>query len=251
MDPKSNRSKEFNMIHSIKLASLIVALIFIANTAHAQTLRTLAVTGEAKQQLRPDAFNMHFTFEGKGEDLVSVKNTVDQSVAKATDLLISNKVEKNNIRSMDVSVYPWIENDQRERINKGFVYRRTVNFTHNDINAFDTLIKQIAGLSPAQIGQLNLINQNIQSLQRNLIDAALKDAKAKAEQMAEVMGMEVGHVLFMSDGTRPPEHMFERNGRMLMAEASTSSSSLPGENTIQSSVEVVFEIHTVSSKPHN
>lgn len=231
---------------------LIVTLLLLSTVGQSQTVRTLAVTGEAYRQLTPDAFTMNFTFEEKGKDLVSIKNAVDKQVNQASELLIENEVEESNIRSMDVTVYPWVENEQRERVNKGFVYRRTVFFTHTNIDAFDAIIKKIAVLSPAQIGQLSLINQNIEAMQRSLTQDALKNAKLKAEEMASVMGMEVGHVLFMSDGTRPPEHMFERKGQMLMAESSSNRmSSLPGENRLETTVEVVFELHTISSKPQN
>jgi hypothetical protein len=229
----------------------VLSTVLFSFAVQAQTIRTLAVTGEAQKQLTPDAFNMNFTFEQKGEDLVTIKNAVDEQVSQATALLIDNKVLESNIRSMDVTVYPWVENEQRERVNKGFVYRRTVYFMHTDINAFDSIIKKIAALTPQQIGQLALINQNIEKLQRNLIQDALRDARAKAEEMAAVMSMEVGHVLFMSDGTAPPEHMFERKGQMLMARSANTNASTPGENTIRSAVEVVFEVHTVSSKPQN
>ncbi|WP_371193126.1 SIMPL domain-containing protein [Glaciecola sp. SC05] len=230
---------------------LVISALLVSMFADSQTIRTLAVTGHAEQQLTPDAFNLNFTFEEKGADLVSIKNAVDKQVAQATALLIDNNVLESNIRSMDVTVYPWVENDQRQRINKGFVYRRTVYFMHTDIDAFDAIIKKVAALSPQQIGQLALVNQNVDKLQRALIQAALKDAKDKADEMASAMGMEVGHVLFMSDGTSPPEHMFERKGRMLMAESADSFSSMPGENTITTKVEVVFEVHTVSSRPQN
>lgn len=231
---------------------LIATLLLLSTMSQSQTVRTLAVTGEAYRQLTPDAFTMNFTFEEKGKDLVSIKNAVDKQVNQASELLIENEVDESNIRSMDVTVYPWVENEQRERVNKGFVYRRTVFFTHTNIDAFDAIIKKIAVLSPAQIGQLLLINQNIEAMQRSLTQDALKNAKLKAEEMASVMGMEVGHVLFMSDGTRPPEHMFERKGQMLMAESSSHRmSSLPGENRLETTVEVVFELHTISSKPQN
>jgi len=229
---------------------LITALLCTLDIAHAQAVRTIAVTGEAKQQVTPDAFNMSFTFEQRGEDLVSVKSDVDKIVQKATTMLLEKEVMEANIRSMDVTVYPWIENAQSARIKKGFVYRRTLYFTHKNIEAFDGIIKDVSALNPAQIGQLELINSNRDALQRALIKEALKDARRKAEEMASVMDMEVGHVMFMSDGTQSPEHMFENKGRMLMAQASQVNASLPGENTINARVEVVFELFTVNhSRP--
>jgi uncharacterized protein YggE len=227
-------------------AICVAALLSTFSMAQAQVVRSIAVTGEAKKQVSPDAFNMSFTFEQRGEDLVSVKNDVDNDVQKATNVLIGKDVLETHIRSMDVTVYPWIENAQRERVQKGFVYRRTIYFTHKDIDAFDAIIKDVSALNPAQIGQLELINSNRDLLQRQLIKEALKDARTKAKEMASVMDMEVGHVMFMSDGTKAPEHMFENKGRMLMAQATQMDASLPGENTINARVEVVFELFTVN-----
>ena len=242
--------KPFSLSGIVLLALFSFALV-CSSYADAQTIRTLAVTGHAKQALTPDAFSMNFSFEQRGEDLVDLKTDVDEQVARATERLLDNDVKESNIRSMDVTVYPWVERRDSEQINKGFVYRRTVYFTHENIEAFDSIIKKIASLSPSQIGQLSLINQNLESVQRELTKKALSNAREKADEMASVMGMEVGHVLFMSDGTTVPEHMFERKGRMLMADAAQSQSSLPGENSLEASVEVVFEVHTVSSKPQN
>ncbi|MFC4699480.1 SIMPL domain-containing protein [Glaciecola siphonariae] len=236
---------------------LVAGCLIATSYAVAQTVRTLAVSGHAKQQFTPDAFNMDFTFEERGHDLVIIKNAVDARINKASKMLIDNDVNENNIRSMDVTLYPWIEtqtsmgNQQREQVNKGFVYRRTLYFTHDNIEAFDALIKKIATLSPSSIGQFSLINQNLDTLKRALTKAALNNAREKAIDMADEMGMEVGHVLFMSDGTKPPEHMFERNGRMLMSQAADAPASLPGQNTIESTVEVVFEVHTLSRKQQN
>ncbi|MBT1449702.1 SIMPL domain-containing protein [Glaciecola sp. XM2] len=233
------------MMFHIKLVGFI-ALLVIANTASAQAVRTIAVTGEATHQVTPDAFKMHFTFERRGEDLVGIKQKVDDDVLDATKMLLALSVKEENIRSMDVTVYPWFENKEQQRTQRGFVYRRTVYFTHHDIDAFDALIEQVSALKPQQISQLELINTNIEKIKRELTNEALKDAREKAKEMAKVMDMEVGHVMFMSDGTNPPEHMFESRGRMLMATASDGSPSLPGENTIRTQVEVVFELFTVS-----
>lgn len=223
-----------------------LALFCLSGIAHAQAVRTIAVTGEARQQVTPDAFNLSFTFEQRGEDLVSVKSSVDKDVQKATDVLLEKGINEEHIRSMDVTVYPWLESNQRERVQRGFVYRRTLYFTHKDIEAFDSIIKDVSSLNPTQIGQLELINSNRQTLQRQLIKEALKDARNKAKDMASVMNMEVGHVMFMSDGTQAPEHMFENKGRMLVAQATAMTPSLPGENTITAQVEVVFELFTVN-----
>jgi uncharacterized protein YggE len=223
-----------------------VALFCLSAMAHSQAVRTIAVTGEARQQVTPDAFNLSFTFEQRGEDLVSVKSLVDNDVQEATDVLLKKGIKEEHIRSMDVTVYPWIENNQRERVQRGFVYRRTLYFTHKDIEAFDSIIKDVSALKPSQIGQLELINSNRQTLQRQLITEALKDARSKAKDMASAMDMEVGHVMFMSDGTQAPEHMFENKGRMLVAQATPMNSSLPGENTLSAQVEVVFELFTVN-----
>jgi uncharacterized protein YggE len=228
-----------------------VFLVMFSTLSYAQTLRTLAVTGTAQQTVSPDAFTMNFSFEQKGQDLVSIKTNVDKQVQHATTLLLDKNVQESNIRSMDVTVYPWIERKQSEQINKGFVYRRTIYFSHDNIEAFDSIIKKIASLSPSHIGQFSLINQNIDSLKTQLNKQALKNARIKAEEMAAVMGMEVGHVLFMSDGTSVPEHMFERKGQMLMADAAQEQGALAGQNQIKSDVQVVFEVHTVSSKPQN
>nr|WP_168710915.1 SIMPL domain-containing protein [Ningiella ruwaisensis] len=234
-------------VRKLLLLSALVTLVFSIQSAYAQTVRTIAVTGTAKMDVAPNAFTMNFTFEDKGADLVSIKSAVDRKVENATQTLLEKGVSEKNIRSMDVTVYPWVENVSRERINKGFVYRRTVYFTHDKIDTFDSLIKDIASLSPSQIGQLALINEDVESLQQNLINEALENARIKAEAMAKTMKMEVGHLIFMSDGTRPPENMFKNDGRMRMADAAESfSQSLPGENTLSAQVEVVFEVHTLS-----
>lgn len=245
---KTLREKPYRLFWQICVS---VLLVMFATASTAQTLRTLAVTGTAQQNLAPDAFTMNFSFEQKGQDLVTIKTNVDKQVQHATTLLIDKKVKESNIRSMDVTVYPWIERKKAEHINKGFVYRRTIYFSHDNIDAFDSIIEKIASLSPSHIGQFSLINQNIDSLKAQLNKQALKNARIKAEEMAAVMGMEVGHVLFMSDGTSVPEHMFERKGQMLMADAAAEQGALAGENQINSNVQVVFEVHTVSSKPQN
>ncbi|WP_395343079.1 SIMPL domain-containing protein [Ningiella sp. W23] len=241
-----------SITQTLSIATLFFSIV-ILSAAQAQTIRTIAVSGSAEQNVVPDAFKMSFSFEQRGPDLVDVKRKVDESVESATKVLKDEGVKADNIRSMDVTVYPWLETErmdnQRQRVNKGFVYRRTIYFSHEKLDAFDELIKKIAGLpkgqAPTQIGQLELIRQDESSLRDALVKEALSNAKAKAEDMAQHMGMELGHVLFMSDGTTPPEHMFERNESMLMAKSSEAISSLPGQNTIAASVQVVFEIHSV------
>lgn len=256
--PHKNAEKQyFSLTFITSLISTFVTTFMLfsllsgfSGFANAQTVRTLAVTGEAEKQVTPNAFSMSVTFEQKGQDLVSVKSNVDEQVGRATDLLMANGVDENNIRSMDVTVYPWVENEQRQQVNKGFVYRRSVFFTHDDIQAYDELIKKVAALKPQQIGQLSLLNKNIELIERALLKEALADARRKGEEMAATLDMELGHVLFMSDGTRPPHDMLnQRSGDMMMAESKSSVASLAGENTMRTSVQVVFEIHTISSRP--
>ncbi|HAS23305.1 MAG TPA: hypothetical protein DCR51_09300, partial [Idiomarina loihiensis] len=132
------------------------------------------------------------------------------------------------------------QNDDGKTEQDGFVVQREVQVTLLEPENYDDIIDLALARGVTRVGQVRFEISDQQGLYQQALINAYKQAKNKAERLATAAGLELTGTLSIA------ERSMSRPVVMQMAEMSSRSDkvSLPGQQTIEAQVEVIFSTQT-------
>ncbi|MDV6328723.1 SIMPL domain-containing protein [Idiomarina sp. Sol25] len=225
---------------------LFVCLVFLTAgfTTFAQAdERTLSISGSGSVSAIPDQMSLTFWIEERGNKLSSQKSMVDDTTSRLINDLNDKGVEDKDIRSYQLQIYPRYEqNDDGKREQDGFVVKREVQITLLEPENYDKIIDLALARGVTRVGQVQFEISDQQGLYQKALVNAYEQAKNKAERLATAAGLKLTGTLSIA------ERSMSRPMVMQMAEMSSRSNkvSLPGQQTIEAQVEVIFSTKTLS-----
>jgi hypothetical protein len=201
--------KNFN---KIIITGIILGLCFIAgvyvnaqfNYKAKQLDNTLSVTGSAKQSIVSDIAKWRSSFSRT----VSPAGLNDgYSQMKADEELVLNFLKNNGIDEKDIIISP-VAMNQLYRYDsnspKEYELRQTVEVQSNDVNKITQITKDIQDLIQAGVifssDSLEYYYSQLPELRVSLLSDAIKDAKARAQKIAESSDKTVGTIKSASMG---------------------------------------------------
>ncbi len=230
-------------------AALSAFTLFLAQAASAQEapIRTIVVSGAGEASAVPDQAQI-------SAGVVSQAGTAEAALEANTDAMeqifetLENAgVEERNIRTSNFSVSPQYEVPPNNGGNRG--QRRIVGYqVSNQLTVIVEAIDDLGGILDVLVrsgaNQLNGISFSISDpkpLEEEARRAAVQDAIAKAQTLADAAGVSLGPIISIQEGGgnyRPPMPM-------MAMRAESFDSSVPvarGESTIGVSVSITYAI---------
>ena len=191
------------------LVSACTPSVTVENTgAEGATASGIAVSGRGEVFGTPDTLQMSFG--------VSVlRPTVKQAVADAAELadgLIStlegSGVATDDIQTANYSIYPEYDYSSDERRLVGYRVSNTVTAKIRDIDSAGSVIDAaVVGVGDEiQVSGVSFSIEDDEELISAARDAAWQDARAKAQQLADLAGLTLGNAVMISEsvaGTLP------------------------------------------------
>ena len=241
-------------------AWIICAILVIANLTtlgfwqpwsnHADNGRTIAITGSTTIETEPDQFVFSPYYQKTNVDHAAINTELSALSKTIVDQLkalgVSDTGIKTDVNSYDYSIYYGSSADQ----NTTTLY---ITVTVNDKDLAQSVQDYLITTSPSGsiTPQVSFSVTKQKELEISSRNAALADAKLKADATANQLGAKIGKVVKVSDvtsgGITPfPWLSYDSGSKINSAVDSTSSSSSysiqPGLNTYNFSVEVTYEL---------
>jgi len=244
---------------------LIVAVLIIASllagcagTAFAQTetpgvtqgetekvTRTLTVSGTGKVYLTPDiayiTIGVH-TEDENASKAVSDNNTQTQ---KVIDVLKSQGIAEKDIQTTNFSIYPQKEYDSEGKPTGKILYivDNSVYVTVRDLEQVGEVLDATvqAGANNISGIQFDVADKSAALSQARI--SAVKDAEAKAQELASAAGVTLGAVQTISEYTNSaPVPMYDMRAAAPMAAEAASMPIQAGQMLLTLDVNIVYEI---------
>ncbi|MDH6243654.1 SIMPL domain-containing protein [Mycobacterium sp. OTB74] len=201
--------------------------------------RQVTVVGTGKVQGAPDTLTIDAGIEATAPDVTAAMNQTSGRQQALLDALTGAGVDKKDISTKQVSLQP--EYGPNSTIN-GY---RASNTIQVKIRKVDTASKMLALIVDAGGNQtrINSVSYAIDDDSQLVKDArarAFNDAKDRAQQYAQLSGLQLGKVISISetaDGSTPPSPT--PMPRMAMAAPVPLE---PGQQTVGFSVTVAWEL---------
>lgn len=201
--------------------------------------RQITVTGLGSVVSVPDRFSFTVIIEERGPLASELNALVAEKTAQVIEQLQKLKVKDKNIRSLQVQFSPWVEYNGQTPEQKGFILSRRIDITLDDLAMYDKSIDAVLQLKINRIEGFSYSNSQTQEHYQSAVKQALLDAKRRAERMADVLDLELGKALLVSElsqGQVVPE------GKFMALRSRGESDSMPGEMSTSAQVSVVFEL---------
>ena len=207
--------------------------------------RGIAVTGVGRVSVEPDVVIVDLGAEATGETVADARAETAAAIEAIRASLAANGVEDRDIRTSYLHIYPMFDYRDEEPELSGFTVSNGVEVRIRAIDDASAIVDEVIEAAGDAI-RVGGIRFQVDDPAAHLDDArelAVADAASKAEQLANLAGVNVGVVLSISEvtgrGWSPAPTVV---GAFDDGEALAATSIAPGEGEIAVSVVVVYAI---------
>jgi hypothetical protein len=231
------------------LAGAAVALaIFVAPCAQAQQPSTQAegrviVIGEGSVQVAPDYAQIRGGVTTKGKTVKEATDANSKLMAAVTAALLNAGIAQADIQTAQFSIQPVYAPPQPQAEPKlvGYNVSNQVTVTVRALGKVSEILDRMVDAGVTDIGNVAFLHSDPAKALDQAREAAVADARRKAELYARAAGFTLGRVAWFTEGSGPmpsgPTPMFRAQASMA-APVPIS----PGEDTLRVQITVGFDI---------
>jgi uncharacterized protein YggE len=204
----------------------------------------LVATGTATVSAEPEIVQVTFGVDLRGDDPAAVVNEAAQKINRAIAAAREVGVAEKDLQTTGYNV--WVEtvyDPQTGQPTGKVVYHAShfVTATLRDLSKTGQLLAAVIEAGANSISGVNFTVENPDALVKEARQKALENARAQAEQMAQVLGISLGKPVLVSEGGGYPVATFARAEGKGGGGVEAPFIS-PGAFSVTVSVQVVYEI---------
>lgn len=233
-----------------KIGAMLLISIFIfgiaskAQTDSSTTTSTLNVSGHGESIAKPDIATINIGVSSRGKTANEATSLNSVSVQKLIATLTKSGVAEKDIQTNNVSVFPIYkpskpsENDFND-INKvlGYEASNYIQVKIRNINDTGRIIDAVTLAGDYTINGLSFSLDNDDSFEAEALKNAVKDARTKADVVAEAAGVSISGIKNITVGASFSPIFKNVSG----AEAASADTPiLPGETTVSQDVSIEY-----------
>jgi uncharacterized protein len=229
------------MTLSLRAGLLAAALACTVPVAALADPHTITVTGQGQQSAVPDQANL-------SAGVATIARTADAALAANAQKMNAVFAALRNIgvperamQTSNFSVSPQYSNsDNSGQHITGYQVSNQVDVTLDDTKKLGPAIDALVGSGANQINSVSFGLRDNGPLMTKAREAAMADARQRAETLARAGGVSVGTVLSISEGSSemPRPVMY----RMAAMAAPASTPTAAGEQSVSVTVSVTYEL---------
>ncbi len=202
----------------------------------------LTVTAEGRVTSRPDMATISLGVVSEGQTAAAALQNNARLMTQAVAALRRAGVAERDIQTSNVSVspqYAYVEG-QQPRLT-GYQANNSVNAKVRNLDNLGRTLDAAVAAGGNQVQGVSFALANPDPVMDQARQAAMRNARARADLYAQAAGLSVDRIMMISEGggatPMPPMPMM---ARMAMAEAAPATPVSPGEMETVASVTVVF-----------
>ncbi len=201
------------------------------------------VTGEGRVSVVPDVAILGLGVEAQAETVEQAMGEAATAMDAIMQALLANGVAEEDIRTRWFSIYPVWRYIGGYEIFDGYHVTNMITVKIRDMDNVGHIIDAAAkaGGDLTRISWVSFMVDDPSQYYEQALAEAVLDAKAKAELMAELTGVQLGAPIYISEGWYYPYYL-DYGYRVYTAEGFVTTPISPGETEIYATVQIVFSI---------
>ncbi len=230
-------------------------------TVGSQYANTISFSGHGEVQAVPDIATISFNVKTNAPTQKAAADAVNTKTQKVIDFLKSSNIDEKDIKtdnyiadtnysnpvpcysvqSANGMIIPPCRTDVPKVI--GYVVSQGITVKIRNIDDSSKIIDGINAIGVEGMYGPNFAVDNQDALQEEARKDAINDAKAKADSLAEDLGVHLGRITSFNESGNYPLPMYAAKDSVMSAQAGNVSAELPkGQNTLSSDVTITYEI---------
>lgn len=212
-----------------------------AVSAEDAAVHTISVQGNGAWSAAPDQASIAIGVTSYASTAVEAQQQ-NAAVAAAIQAKVKEfGINSNNIQTTGYTFYP-VYSSQKNRTNEitGYTVNNTISVRVDDVKMVGTIIDASIACGANKINSIDFSVKSTEAIRENALQAAVKDARGKADTLAAAAGKQVVNVLSISEtGTYIQNHRLSNIALAkdsLVAETPIEA----GDINVSASVEIVF-----------
>ena len=206
--------------------------------------RTITVTGQATISRRPDVATL--TLGTRTEPVASAEAALNQLTSQFNKVLREIEevgIAEEDVRTSSFSLEPQYDyRDGQQRL-RGYVAAEQVIITVRDLETIGATISRATAAGANQLGGVTFGLDDNSPVIREAEAAAIADARAKAQHLADELGVSLGPVKsYQATSAGGPEPYYARAELLDAAGASEAPQLPPGQTETSLTVTITFEL---------
>lgn len=243
--PTTKRNPRTTLITTL-LTALTLTLTTQTNAQQTMTNpnqpQGITVTGTGTAQGEPNQALITLGIDAVKETIAEALQEADATMHDIREAALKHGIQERHIRTQNFNVWrQQLSNNQGEPTGERYHVQHTFTLTINDLNKVSDLLHDALEAGANDINGIRFTTNDPATLQDQARQAAMANAKHRAEQLAQLAGVTLGAPTYIQETTAggPPAP--------LMAEAQFSRAATtpiqPGELTITLTVNVTYAIN--------
>lgn len=230
---------------------LLVSIDQKANTA--TTTNTVSFSGEGKVLAKPDIamISLSITTEAATSKAAQDQNSVKSQ--KVVDYLKSQGIDEKDIKTTGYNIYPQYDYEtcysssvpcRSSTKIKGYQVNDSLQIKIRDLNKASDVLDGVVKAGANQVNQLSFQIENPEALKEQAREKAIADAKAKAGNLKNQLGIRLGRIINFVEGYNGyPVPMYDSSYKAESMGMGGATPAVPsGENEITVNVTITYQI---------
>lgn len=214
-----------------------------AGSAAADQPRTINVEGTGQVSLEPSLVRISIGVQTEDDNAQEAVNANNEQIAQVMAALDSYDIPDEDIQTTQFSIR---QQEGREPVKEvqpgsqgGYVVSNLVRVTLRDIDQLGNLLDDVIEAGANSIENIQFDAENKEQANKQALELAMKDARARAQAIADSAGVELGEVYRVETFGGGPVYAEER----MEAEGGAAAVPIsPGQLDIQVRVNVSYQI---------
>jgi uncharacterized protein YggE len=204
------------------------------------------VNGQGEVTVVPDVANLRVGVEAQEASVTEARDKASSAMLNLTEALNDGGVDKDDIQTQYFNIQQvtrW-DQDSEQEIVIGYRVSNVVLAKIRDMEKVGAII-DAAAAAGGDLTRIDSISFSIDEPEKYYEEArgkAMKDARAKGEQLAELGGVKLGKPTYISESTSSPIYQRDVLEKVAGAPAQVETPISPGEMKISLNVQVVYDI---------
>ena len=233
------------------LLILLLCVPFSAYAGDKDLVPSITVTGYAEAKISPDQAVVNVNVYTENKELAIAKKEQDAKVKKLVALALKNGAKKEHISTRRANVQPLYDYVQatKKRRFRAHSLTNSIEVKMDDLEQVGPFVDALVAAKFDRIQGVQFRLKNRRAHQEKLLKEALRNAKKKAEMMADALDTDIGRPITVSESgsyNRPPIYRARAAKAESFAVAADSGSiesyTPTGQVDIKQTVNVTFEL---------
>ncbi len=183
-----------------KLTALLAAVMMLAAVSLAAAETRITVSGTGETRISADTAVISMGVSARDKDVLKAQQTVNERIAKIRQALLDSGVAEENINTDYMSIYAIYDYDDDAEKIQAYNASTTLAVKVTDMDIVGKVIDAAFTAGANTLNGISFSASDTGAAGDESLKAAVADARAKAEVLAEAAGLKITGIEVISDG---------------------------------------------------